>query len=79
MLCPAFVPIASRRSRRSDCGGVDSFLEAGGEALTLVPCLNEHPLWLQASRADGYLEISDAAAVQGTGLRAQGLGLRAKG
>ena len=26
--------------------GKDIFLQAGGESLDLIPCLNEHPLWL---------------------------------
>jgi enolase len=28
--------------------GAESFREAGGQQLTLIPCLNEHPLWLDA-------------------------------
>jgi hypothetical protein len=28
--------------------GRQSFRDAGGEELTLIPCLNEHPLWIAA-------------------------------
>jgi hypothetical protein len=28
--------------------GRETFLSAGGENLTLIPCLNEHPAWLHA-------------------------------
>jgi len=28
--------------------GRESFRQAGGGELTLIPCLNEHPLWLAA-------------------------------
>ena len=26
----------------------ETFTEAGGESLELVPCMNEHPLWIKA-------------------------------
>jgi ferrochelatase len=26
------------------------FLEAGGSQFALIPCLNEHPLWIEALR-----------------------------
>ena len=73
VLCPAFVPIASKLSKRSGMRGRDSFLEAGGESLTLVPCMNEHPSWLQALERMVTSKWSDAAAAQGSRLRAQGL------
>ena len=25
----------------------ETFIEAGGESLELIPCMNEHPLWLK--------------------------------
>ena len=28
--------------------GKESFMEAGGESFTLIPCLNTHPLWVKA-------------------------------
>ncbi|MBL9129399.1 MAG: ferrochelatase, partial [Verrucomicrobiales bacterium] len=28
--------------------GRESFLEAGGSDLTLIPCLNSHPRWIDA-------------------------------
>jgi len=26
----------------------ETFMEAGGESYTMIPCLNVHPLWVQA-------------------------------
>jgi len=28
--------------------GKESFLSAGGESYTMIPCLNTHPLWVKA-------------------------------
>jgi hypothetical protein len=28
--------------------GRETFLHAGGTEFTLIPCLNEHPLWIDA-------------------------------
>jgi len=28
--------------------GKHSFLESGGESFTMIPCMNLHPLWVQA-------------------------------
>jgi ferrochelatase len=27
--------------------GIEEFIEAGGEELLLVPCLNDHPEWVK--------------------------------
>ena len=35
-----------------EAGDRASFLEAGGESLTLIPCLNEDPAWIGA--LEGY-------------------------
>ena len=41
--------------------GRDSFLKAGGTSLTLVPCMNEHPAWIDALEGMVTSRWSDAA------------------
>jgi ferrochelatase len=48
VICPAFVSDCLETLEEIGMRGKESFLEAGGEELTLIPCLNEHPLWLKA-------------------------------
>lgn len=48
VMCPAFVSDCLETLEEIGIRGRESFLEAGGAELTLVPCLNEHPLWVQA-------------------------------
>jgi ferrochelatase len=47
---PAFVSDCLETVEELGIRGRRSFLDAGGSSFTLVPCLNEHPLWLQALR-----------------------------
>jgi protoporphyrin/coproporphyrin ferrochelatase len=48
VICPAFVADCLETLEEIGIRGRESFLQAGGEELTLIPCLNEHPLWLAA-------------------------------
>jgi len=48
VICPAFVSDCLETMEEIGLRGRDSFIEAGGQDLTLIPCLNEHPLWLAA-------------------------------
>jgi ferrochelatase len=48
VMCPAFVSDCLETLEEIGMRGRESFLEAGGDDLTLIPCLNEHPLWLEA-------------------------------
>ena len=50
VLCPAFVTDCLETLEEIGLRGRDTFLAAGGEDLRLIPCLNEHPLWIQALR-----------------------------
>jgi ferrochelatase len=61
VLCPAFVADCLETLEEIGLRGRESFLKAGGTALTLVPCLNEHPLWLQALERMVTAKWSDAA------------------
>ncbi|MCE0497296.1 MAG: ferrochelatase, partial [Methylacidiphilales bacterium] len=47
-MCPAFVADCLETLEEIAMRGRESFLEAGGGSFTLVPCLNEHPRWLDA-------------------------------
>jgi ferrochelatase len=48
VMCPAFVSDCLETLEEIGLRGRDTFLEAGGSECTLIPCLNEHPLWLEA-------------------------------
>jgi len=46
VLCPAFVTDCLETLEEIAMQGEQTFREAGGENLTLVPCLNSHPEWV---------------------------------
>lgn len=48
VMCPAFVSDCLETLEEIGMRGRESFLGAGGIEFTLVPCLNDHPLWIQA-------------------------------
>jgi ferrochelatase len=48
VICPSFVSDCLETLEEIGLRGRDTFLHAGGEKLTLIPCLNQHPLWLAA-------------------------------
>ena len=48
IMCPAFVSDCLETIEEIGLRGRETFLQAGGKEFTLVPCLNEHPLWLDA-------------------------------
>jgi ferrochelatase len=48
VVCPAFVSDCLETLEEIAIQGKESFLEAGGESLTAIPCLNTHPLWVEA-------------------------------
>jgi ferrochelatase len=48
VICPAFVSDCLETLEEIGIRGRELFLEAGGREFTLIPCLNEHPLWLAA-------------------------------
>ncbi len=45
--CPSFVADNLETLEEIGIRGQEIFLAAGGEQLTLLPCLNSHPLWLK--------------------------------
>ncbi len=48
VICPAFVTDCLETLEEIGMRGKEIFIEAGGESLELIPCLNEHPDWLGA-------------------------------
>lgn len=48
VLCPAFVSDCLETLEEIDERGRETFLKAGGESFTMIPCLNLHPLWINA-------------------------------
>jgi len=50
VICPAFVADCLETIEEIGVRGRETFLEAGGADLVRIPCLNEHPLWIEAMR-----------------------------
>jgi len=48
VMCPAFVADCIETLEEIGDRGREQFVEAGGESLQLVPCLNDHPSWVAA-------------------------------
>jgi protoporphyrin/coproporphyrin ferrochelatase len=48
ILCPAFVSDCLETLEEIAEEGKHTFLEAGGDTFTMIPCLNIHPLWVKA-------------------------------
>jgi protoporphyrin/coproporphyrin ferrochelatase len=46
VICPSFVSDCLETLEEIGMRGRQTFLDAGGKEFSLVPCLNEHPLWL---------------------------------
>ncbi|HSU53627.1 MAG TPA: ferrochelatase [Candidatus Dormibacteraeota bacterium] len=51
VVCPAFVSDCLETLEEIGMRGRDTFMEAGGKEFAQIPCLNEHPLWLEALQA----------------------------
>ena len=47
ILCPAFVSDCLETLEEIAIRGRETFIGAGGEAYTMIPCLNAEPLWIQ--------------------------------
>ena len=48
VICPAFISDCLETLEEMAIQGKETFLEAGGESFTAIPCLNVHPLWIKA-------------------------------
>ncbi|MBC7830158.1 MAG: ferrochelatase [Chitinophagaceae bacterium] len=47
IVCPAFVADCLETLEEIAVEGRNSFIQSGGELLTVIPCLNTHPLWVK--------------------------------
>jgi ferrochelatase len=47
IVCPAFVSDCLETLEEIGVEGKKSFIQSGGESLTLIPCLNTDPLWIE--------------------------------
>ncbi|HED09828.1 MAG TPA: ferrochelatase [Caldithrix abyssi] len=45
--CPSFVTDCLETLEEIGIQGKETFLQAGGESYTMIPCLNEHPQWVK--------------------------------
>jgi ferrochelatase len=48
VICPAFVSDCLETIEEIGIRGRETFLQAGGEELQLIPCMNENPIWISA-------------------------------
>jgi ferrochelatase len=58
VICPAFVSDCLETIEEIGMRGCAEFMGASGREFTRIPCLNEHPLWIQAleNMARGFLQ-----------------------
>ncbi len=47
VICPSFVSDCLETLEEIGIAAKETFAEAGGESLELIPCLNEHPAWIK--------------------------------
>ena len=48
IICPSFVSDCLETIEEIGLRGQETFMQAGGRELTRIPCMNEHPLWIDA-------------------------------
>ena len=68
ILCPAFVSDCLETLEEIEERGKESFMHAGGESYTMIPCLNTHPKWVEtiASWLEAYKQGSSEMIFEGT-------------
>lgn len=54
VVCPAFVSDCLETLEEIAIRGKETFMQAGGETFTAIPCLNVHPLWVKT--LTGYIQ-----------------------
>lgn len=47
IICPSFVSDCLETLEEIGMAARQAFIDAGGESLELIPCLNEHPAWIE--------------------------------
>jgi ferrochelatase len=66
VICPAFISDCLETLEEIGMRGREVFQAAGGEDLTLVPCLNDHPAWIDAleGMVNLFRRVADRKVVQ---------------
>lgn len=64
VMCPAFVTDCLETLEEIGMRAKEDFVEAGGEELTLIPCLNEHPRWIEALETLARRHLGEARLVE---------------
>ncbi len=75
VICPAFVSDCLETLEEIGIRGKETFLKAGGTDFRLIPCLNEHPLWVEALQRMVELFSSNQPALSGS-VEGQGAAVR---
>ena len=70
VICPAFVSDCLETLEEIDVGIRDEFLGAGGESLQMIPCMNDHPKWIDT--LEHYCKHGVGLASASPALRAHG-------
>ncbi|HQR10650.1 MAG TPA: ferrochelatase [Casimicrobiaceae bacterium] len=83
VFCPGFVADCLETLEEIGIEARATFLDSGGKEFHVIPCLNEHPLWIKAladlvfRNLDGWVDVApDAQTREATLLRARALGAR---
>lgn len=50
IVCPAFISDCLETLEEIEIEGRETFMQAGGEEFTVIPCLNENPEWISAMK-----------------------------
>jgi ferrochelatase len=80
VISPAFVSDCLETLEEIGIRGQETFQSAGGELLTLIPCLNNHPSWIRAVQAmvsafqHGSEEVAGSSFRNGTAEARSGIG-----
>ncbi|HZE84105.1 MAG TPA: ferrochelatase [Puia sp.] len=67
IICPAFVSDCLETLEEIAIRGKETFMAAGGEEYTMIPCLNTHPLWVEAI-AGWVGGVEDNSAIQASAI-----------
>jgi ferrochelatase len=70
VICPAFVSDCLETLEEIGIRGRESFLSAGGKEFAQIPCMNEHPLWIDAlermvAKFEGSAKLAPAESARG--------------
>jgi protoporphyrin/coproporphyrin ferrochelatase len=64
VICPAFVSDCLETIEEIGMRGCEDFMKASGKEFTRIPCMNEHPLWIETltKMSDAFLAGKTASA-----------------